>query len=506
MTRDVSCRYSMFAMEHKRFALRVCAVLALAAGISFTSIAQNGAPTLTLHGDITRADFETYKEVPFTVPAGVTRISVEYSYTDRDKKTVMDIGISDPQRFRGWAGGAKTFFTLSESDTTPAFLAGPIVPGVWHIRFGIPNIRAGVTSHYELKIWFGHEGDVTQVSTFSRAPLRKGPAWFRGDLHMHDAHSDGKCQSRMKEKVSCPLYLTVEAAAARKLDFISITDHNTTAHFSDMRELQPYFDNMLLIPGREITTFYGHANVWGTTDPIDFRLQHGTVAADFKRLQARVEQLHAMLSLNHPAHPSGEDCMGCGWTVPDMDWSKITTIEAVNGSDYRMPKSSIPYWQDKLNRGFRIPAVGGSDTHTAEEVLIGRPTTVVYANDLSERSILDAIRAGHAFIDTEGSQDRAIEFTAVANGKTAMMGDALRVGKGERVKLRLRMQHLTSAHAELIVDGNVAKLLDEKAATTADEVREGSWTSDGARHWLRVNVRAANGDLLIVGNPVFVNF
>ncbi len=26
-----------------------------------------------------------------------------------------------------------------------------------------------------------------------------------------------------------------------------------------MRELQPYFDRLLLVPGREITTFQGHA-------------------------------------------------------------------------------------------------------------------------------------------------------------------------------------------------------------------------------------------------------
>lgn len=36
--------------------------------------------------------------------------------------------------------------------------------------------------------------------------------------------------------------------------------------------LQPAFDKILLVPGREITTFYGHANVFGLTDFIDFRM------------------------------------------------------------------------------------------------------------------------------------------------------------------------------------------------------------------------------------------
>ena len=89
---------------------------------------------------------------------------------------------------------------------------------------------------------------------------------------MHDAHSDGSCLSQSGKKVPCPLYKTVETAAARGLDFIAISDHNTTSHYNDMRELQPYFDRLLLIPAREITTFQGHANVYGPTDFIDFRL------------------------------------------------------------------------------------------------------------------------------------------------------------------------------------------------------------------------------------------
>jgi predicted metal-dependent phosphoesterase TrpH len=59
----------------------------------------------------------------------------------------------------------------------------------------------------------------------------------------------------------CPVYRTVEAAAARGLDFIALTDHNSTAHFAALRALQGAFDRMLLLPGREITTFFGHANV-----------------------------------------------------------------------------------------------------------------------------------------------------------------------------------------------------------------------------------------------------
>jgi len=33
-----------------------------------------------------------------------------------------------------------------------------------------------------------------------------------------------------------------------------------------------------------------------------------------------------------------------------------------------------------------------------------------------------------------------------------------------------------------------------------------AWKSDGRRHWLRINVRGANGKLWLVGNPIFINF
>ena len=81
-----------------------------------------------------------------------------------------------------------------------------------------------------------------------------------------------QCPSQTGIMVPCPVFFTVDAAARRGLDFIAITDHNATSQYDVMRELQPYFDKVLLIPGREITTFQGHINFLGTTDFLDFRL------------------------------------------------------------------------------------------------------------------------------------------------------------------------------------------------------------------------------------------
>ena len=252
--------------------------------------AQQAHPDLVLRRTVTYADRQTYIELPFDVPAGIARVTIDTSYTERDKHTTIDLGLFDGERFRGWSGGNKSSFTLSETDATPSYLPGPIRPGRWKLILGVPNIREDVRSEFTANVYFAHAADSPSVSTFSQTPLRTAPAWYRGDLHMHDAHSDGSCLSQSGHKVPCPLYKTVESAAQRGLDFIAISDHNTTSHYDAMRELQPYFDKLLLIPAREITTFQGHANVYGTTEFIDFRLT-STYVPDINHLLKRVQDL-----------------------------------------------------------------------------------------------------------------------------------------------------------------------------------------------------------------------
>jgi hypothetical protein len=475
-----------------------------------TCQAQQAHPDVVLHRTVTYPDRQTYIELPFDVPEGITRVTIESSYTERDKHTTIDLGLFDSERFRGWSGGNKASFTLSETDATPSYLPGPIPPGKWKLILGVPNIREGVRSEYTAHVYFAHSTDSPVISTFSQEPLRNTPAWYRGDLHMHDAHSDGSCLSESGRKVPCPLYKTVESAVRRGLDFIAISDHNTISQFDAMRELQPYFDNLLLIPAREITTFQGHANVYGTTEFIDFRLTSSYVP-DINQLLKRVQDLHGLFSINHPGIPSGENCMGCGWTAPNTDFSRVTAIEIVNGDLREGPGSGISLWQEQLNKGFRLTGLGGSDNHDADlasnaRSAVGRPTTVIYSQVLSEHAILDAIRAGHVFIDVEGTKDRIVEFEAKTNLSTASMGDSINAPAGQQVHFTVRMIALQETHPEIIQDGQLTAIIDKSTSSKPDQTRGFDYVSDGKRHWFRVNVRSADGSLLIVGNPIYLNF
>lgn len=482
--------------------------MALLCGIAVLAAAQT-KPDVILAREISSNENHSYREIPFEVPAGTTRITVDFSYTARDQHTTIDMGLFDPERFRGWSGGKPGPLTLSETDATPSYLPGPIPAGQWKLLLGIPNIRPGVRSEFTARIYFSHSGETPAVSTFSDAPLRASPGWYRGDLHLHTAHSDGSCLSQSGRPVPCPIFKIVAAAAQRHLDFIAITDHNTTSQYEALREMQPYFDRLLLIPGREITTFTGHANVFGTTEFIDFRVGSSAVPA-LAALLDQVERLHALISINHPNDPSGEKCMGCGWTAANTEFSRIQAVEAVNAGASEGPISGIPFWQAQLNRGFHLTGIGGSDTHRPEEKStpysgVGYPETVVYAQQLSEHAILDAVRAGRVFIDVQGTHDALLEFTAVSGAQTVPMGGTLRVPAGSVIHFSVRARGVAGNRTETIEDGNPAKVGAEAEIPIEDFHQAFDLTGDGGRHWIRINILDRQGHLLLVGNPIYID-
>jgi len=282
---------------------------------------------LVLRGTVKGDQNQTYLEVPFEVPAGTVRLNVSFHYLGKEQGTTLDIGVQDPQRFRGWSGGNKSSFTISTADATPSYLPGNIPPGIWKLLIGVPNIRRNSIASYEADFQFQLAGSKSGAERFSDAPLLPSAGWYRGDLHMHTAHSDGHCQSQTGKQVPCPVFVTLHAAAGRGLDFVAVTDHNTISHYDALRELQPYFDRLLLIPGREITTFEGHANVYGSTEFLDFRVGSSSVP-DMDSLLQRVGPGNSIVSINHPNAPSGEVCMGCGWHPKSADMRLVAAVEA----------------------------------------------------------------------------------------------------------------------------------------------------------------------------------
>jgi hypothetical protein len=477
-------------------------LLCLAATGSFAAAP---APDLVLRDTITDKAYRTYRLLPFDVPEGVQALEVRFDYTGREARTTIDIGLLGPgekfdTEFRGWSGGNKHSFTLSASDATPSYLSGPVTPGKWQLLLGVPNIRSGQTAEFTAEVYFQRS---------EPAALRSEAGWYRGDLHMHSAHSDGNCASKSGEKrVPCPLFLTLDAAADRGLDFIAFTDHNTISHVRELTALQPYFDKLLLIPGMEMTTFQGHANAFNLREPVDFRVSSSEVP-DWNALLTEAKNKGALVSINHPRVPTGEACMGCGWSPnPPADLSLVQAIEVINGNDVESPVTGIPFWHEQLQKGHRLTAIGGSDTHdvTSKNIpppgRIGVPTTVVFAKELSIDAIMAGIRAGNVFVDTAGSRDRKLELSATYKESTVTMGGQLSVPAKQSVTFTARIEQMTGGTVEIIRDGKMIRRTGIPAAKHTWSFEE---TSDGKHHWIRIDVRDADGKLALLGNPIYLN-
>jgi hypothetical protein len=457
---------------------------------------------LILTGEVSGSQHKTYFDVPFTVPSGVHRISVDFQYTGKDQRATLDLGIADPERIRGESGGNKNHFTISETDATPSYLPGPILAGPWRLIIAVPNMRPTAVAHYRADIRFNAP---EEEASFTTQPLTFGKRWYRGDLHMHTGHSDGSCRSQGGREVPCPLFLTVQSATARGLDFIAITDHNAQSQYAQLRELQPYFDHLLLIPGREMTTFHGHFNIFGVTQSIDWRVTPG--GRDLNTVLREVRSKGGIASVNHAEAPEGEECMGCRWSpAPGTDMGLFSAVEVINYGAIMF--SSAKYWDSQLREGHRLAAVGGSDNHNAltppgDVGAIGWPATAVEADQLSVPAILDGIRAGRTFVDLTASRDKMVDFDVEANGVSASMGGSLRAAPVARLSVHIRALASQGSVVHLLWDGEDSAL---PPIPLEGSTASGTLSSSAGRHWLRLEVRDAAGVSELISSPVYINF
>ncbi|MFD0743485.1 CehA/McbA family metallohydrolase [Phytohabitans flavus] len=228
-----------------------------------------------------RFGIDKWEYVPFEVPPGVRRITVRTAW-DRFPVVpglagnVLDIGIfgtagwevGNRRGFRGWSGGARTWFTVSETDATPGYLAGPIEPGMWAVALG-PVVLNPLGMRWRIRVELEY-GDRPPVPTVAepapRAVPDRGPGWYRGDLHLHSVHSDGR---RTQDQVA-------EAVREAGLDFFASTEHNTSAG-NRAWTAQPA-DDLLVLPGQEVTTRHGHWLAVGLPPEgwVDWRYALGT--------------------------------------------------------------------------------------------------------------------------------------------------------------------------------------------------------------------------------------
>jgi len=322
------------------------------------------------------------RTVPFEVPAGTAEVEVSLDY-DASGGAVLDLGCAGPQGFRGWSGGARSSFKVGVHHSTPGYLSGDIAPGVWQVWLGLHRIPP-IGVPYSLEITFSGKApkvspdlDYQEPVPIDRPPARHLPTvdgrrWYAGDLHAHTQHSDGKLSIRG----------LAQLAARTGLDFLAITEHNTISHYPYL-DKQSALTGVTLIPGQEVTTELGHANVWGAEEWIDFR-------RPASQWMKQADKCGALFSVNHPL--AGD----CAWRHQLTTQPSIAEIWHWSWWDRS--------WGEPLAWARRHPAavipVGGSDFHGpgGTPPSLGEPVTWVLADECSTPAILDGIRAGRTAV------------------------------------------------------------------------------------------------------------
>ncbi|MEP7200124.1 MAG: CehA/McbA family metallohydrolase, partial [Chloroflexota bacterium] len=382
----------------------------------------------------------------------------------------------------------RAHFFIGEHEATPGYLAGLIHAGRWHIILGLYRV-APEGCDYIVTIELTPSGKIpnskSQIPTSTLQSPPSTPQWYRGDLQSHTHHSDGKGS----------LATLIATARARGLDFLAVTDHNTISHVREFTREQT--SDLLLIPATEVTTYYGHMNVWGVREWLDFRCRD---AATMRRIIAEAHRRGCLASVNHPK--TG----GPPWEYgDDLEFDCIEVWQAP-WPFYNV--ESFAWWESLLRQGRRIVAVGGSDYHQPVNVmegnphLLGHPTTWVYAAELSVDSILHAIRHGHVFISADVDGPR-MEMTATDDDQTYQMGDAVE-SRATTCDVTLRADGALGCHARLIADGTVVAELPIDAAKWSHTWRD----AQRATHYIRAEIilRTPHSDDWVMracGNPIY---
>jgi len=430
-----------------------------------------------------------YSHVPFEMPEGVCRLEVAYSYDHAIGSdplltggNTVDIGLFDPRGvaypgrgFRGWTGSARSELFITPTEATPGYLPGPLLPGTWYVSLGFYK-SAPEGCHYRVTLRFSF-GAVEEAQAMpplltlddAQTRLQKRPdGWYRGELHCHSLHSDG----------DSPPAALIAQAQALGLDFLSITDHNAISHLVELAALGP--QALTIIPGCEVTTYKGHWNVWGLDEWIDFR----TLTPELMRASIqRANDLGYVTSCNHP-RPYGPP-----WEF--MDVLNQQCIELWNGPWELFNQAALDLWEVQIRQGRRVVAVGGSDAH-------GTPTTWVYCpGPPSAVALLDALRAGHAFV-SEGADGPRLTMSA----GPAMMGDA--IPRPPDARLLLTVRAVGGAGSTLEVRGAPGCLL-QYPVTGPDEVITLTLDVSSTAYVRAQLVSGADSDLLrALTNPIYL--
>ncbi|UQU68581.1 CehA/McbA family metallohydrolase [Couchioplanes caeruleus] len=308
--------------------------------------------------------------------------------------------------------------------------------------------------------------------------------WYRGDCHLHSQRSHGGELTPAE---------VVAAAREAGLDFVAVTEHNTTETYPAWSALAG--DDLLVIAGQEATTTTGHWLALGLPPGHVVDWRYG-VRDD--RIGEQVRGVHehggvCVVAHPHAPYPSGTFMFPLnGFDVIEV-WNGLWTSALPWNADN---EAAVAEWGRSLAAGVHAgdwrPAVGNSDTHLRGQVAV--PHTVVLAEELSVEAVLAGIRAGRSWV--AGSPGIQLSFTVTAGDRTGDIGATVRTD-GRAALARVAVEGVPA--------GTVRFLTDRGRVHQAELPGGAGWeTTAEESAYVRVEVRHPNGHMAALTNPIIL--
>ncbi len=334
--------------------------------------------------------------------------------------------------------------------------------------------------------WLDSGGNID--GGYLRKSFRSAQAWYRGDFHVHTTCSDGKMPpSRINRE-----------AQGQALDFFAITDHNFFhTGWTD--------DSIPVIPGMELTLKEGHFNLFYDGTPPMFKQdfwRNMTGNADFAEILSKAAG-EAVISVNHPFMPP--------WEVRDgsLDASLPDAMEIICDPAWstaaEAAEKALKAFGILWNRGIRIAGIGGSDLHHPPEepyegsgipIRIGLPTTWVLAEELSVAALLKGLSEHRVYV----SMDFKLDVFAEYLGVLYPIGSYIPVADDNAISFAFYLSNSDKPYsAELVENGVITERFTVDGHQPVCFTRK--W--NGGYHWLRMDIRDAEGRLCGFTNPFY---
>lgn len=181
------------------------------------------------------------------------------------------------------------------------------------------------------------------------------------DLHVHT------CYSRDS---SITLKQVVSFVKKRGLDGVAITDHNTVEGALKLKT-----QDIIVVPGIEVSTLNGHLLGLNVTTPIPAKLG----------IEETIDLIHDAGGIAVAPHPTA-----FYKSPPSRKVTTYDAVEVMNASS--VPFSVLTHYSRKFAERLGLPQTGGSDSHYAPE--LGTAYTVVESG-ASVDEIVSAIKKGN---------------------------------------------------------------------------------------------------------------